>query len=116
MSTKKKTKREEISAKVSECLLISIDGVTYFGELVKKEGVVEINNAIEAKETLSDTVSAWIKADNVEGLESLEVSGNSTTLVTKKLTEDQKEEVELVIINAARAFVNAVPNLINKSF
>jgi len=44
----------------------------------------------------------------------LEISGN-VSFVVKALTEDQTDEAELVIIAAARATVNALPNLINSA-
>ena len=111
----KKSKKEELLNSLKGCSLISIDGASYFGKVEKKEGVINITEAVECADNLSDTVAKWLKAQNLGQLEKLEVSGLGTT-VTKPLTEDQETEIELIAIKAARAYTTALPELINSKF
>ena len=113
MSAKKATVREILTASIKKCKLVSIDGVSYFGELTKGEGGAgTLTNAIPCGDNIKETVKSWIKANNLNNLETLEISGN-VSFVSKNFTEDQMDEAELVVIAAARATVNALPELIN---
>jgi len=115
MANAKTTVRSELTAKIKKCKLVSIDGVSYFGELTKTEtGAATLTNAIPCGDSIAETVKTWIKINNLNNLETLEISGN-VSFVVKALTEDQTDEAELVIIAAARATVNALPNLINSA-
>lgn len=107
--------RETLTAAIKKCKLVSIDGISYFGELTKDDtGAATLTNAIPCGESISETIKAWIKTNTLNNLETLEISGN-VSFVSKNFTEDQMDEAELVIITAARATVNALPNLINSA-
>lgn len=111
----KKSKKEELLKDLKACSLISINGVSYFGKVQKKDNTITIGDSVECEYTLEETVTKWIKASNLNQLNKLEVSGTGT-IVTKDLTEDQEDEVELVAFKAAKAFATAVPDLVNSKF
>lgn len=115
MAEKKKTIREELLAKIKKCSLISVNGAVYFGEKTKKDedGIIKIINAVVAGDTVEETVKAWLKANNLGNLEEIEISGDGSTFVNKKFTEDQQDELEIIVISFARVAANAVNELIN---
>ena len=94
---------------------IAVNGVQYFGNIDTKDDVTTITNAVEAGESLDATVRTWIKKKNLNQLEKLTVSGDAT-FVTKELNDDQKDEVEMIVLQAAKASATAVTNLINEAF
>ncbi len=111
MSATKQSVRTELTEKISKCKRISVNGVAYFGE-VAGDKVKTISNAVPEKSSMTETALAWVKAHNLSNLTSLTISGDAT-YVEQPLTEDQQQEVELVVIRAARAAANALPELIN---
>ena len=100
---------------MKKCKRISINGVAYFGEIIDVEGGKKIQNAVQEGISMSETVRTWVKTRNLSNLQTLEISGDATYVV-QSLTEDQMDEAELIIISAARATTNALPELINSKF
>jgi hypothetical protein len=115
MSSKRSAAKAEIAKSLENCILISVDGVSYFGEVKKEEGLTSVTKAVECSSTLQETVRNWIKSSNMGQLQQLNVSGMAT-FVERPLTDDQKDEIELVVLKAAIASVNALPELINSKF
>lgn len=115
MGSKKKTEKEKILAKLADNTLIAVDGNSYYGRVTKKDGVTTVTEAVECESTLDATVRKWIKENNLENLQTLNISGTAT-FVERPLTENQKDEIEIVALQAARAAVTAIPELINSKF
>lgn len=115
MSKTTKTLREEFTEKLKGVKLVSINGVPYFGKKTKKDGVTTLSDAVEAEDTVTESARKWLKADNLGELQEIEIEGDAT-FATKNFTEDQKIEIEMVILKAARAASTSLANLINGNF
>ena len=112
----RKAVREELSGMITKCKRISVNGVSYFGEIIINENNSRtVKNAVEEGSSMRETVRSWVKNYNLGTLQQLEISGDATYVV-KGVTEDQLQEAEMIIIEAARAAANAIPELINSKF
>ena len=104
--------KADLTAALNKCKQININGANYFGEVSPKdkEGVITVSNAIESAEALRPTVISWIKAKTTGRLTKLTVSGD-TNIVSKELSEEDKEVMEVTIITATSQISNAVAKL-----
>lgn len=111
-----KSIRQILTEQIAECQNLSVNGTQYFGKVKKDEdGGVIIYEAVQAEGSLESTITSWLKAFNLQKLETLSLQGDMT-LVEKSLNEAQKETIELLVLKAAQAARTALPNLINNSF
>ncbi|MGV8961852.1 MAG: hypothetical protein ACOH2V_00455 [Candidatus Saccharimonadaceae bacterium] len=107
--------RQKLTKQISNCKFISINGVAYFGTLNKGLEATTLENAVESQLSVSETARIWLKQNNLNNLQSLEISGD-VAFVVRELTASQEIEIELVVLTAAQAATNAVPELINSKF
>jgi len=109
--------RSELFESVQKLKQITIDGVFYLGEISKQEGSITMKNAVDITDcaNLDSAIKTWIKAQNVDKLEEIELGG-MISYTTKNFTEDQLDEIEMACIIAAKAFKTAIPGLINGAF
>lgn len=103
-----------IKALTKDLKLVVIDGVMYFAEVLSEEGKILLDKAVnvESAQGPSEVIIAWLKAYNMNKLETIELTGN-VSCMTKTLTEEQKEGMEIAIMRGVRAMKNAIPNLLN---
>ena len=108
--------KNQMKAKLQNCKLISVGGANYFGELLQKnkDGVTIIQNAVEAKENLEQTVKHWMRCDQTCTLQKLELTGE-TSIVSKEMNEDQLDTIELLIIQASTQISKALPTLFSEA-
>lgn len=108
---KEQTLNEEIKA----LKIFSLNGSNFLGTIEKGEnGEITFKSAIAV--TVSDfkqVVKNWIKAKNLNKLETFDVDGNNNTLVTKTFTEEQEMVIDIVASEAVYAIKYALANLQN---
>lgn len=111
MTTSKQTLNEEIKA----LKIFSLNGSNFLGTVIKGDnGELTVKNTIAV--TVADfknVIKNWIKAKNLNKLETFEVDGNNNTLVTKDFTEQQLMVIDIVASEAVYAFKYALANLQN---
>lgn len=108
--------KEDLIKRLKSNVQVSTGGKSYFGKVTTTADKTTISNAIASRDSLSDTAIAWVKAENLDKLETVVISGTSTTYAIKALSEDQLDELEIVAIKASRAQATALAKLINTEF
>lgn len=113
--SEEKSIRQILTEEIATCQNLSVNGTQYFGKVKKDENGIVIYEAVQAAGSLESTVTSWLKAFNLDKLETLSLQGDMT-LVEKSMNKSQKETIELLVLRAAQAARTALPNLINSSF
>jgi hypothetical protein len=107
--------KKNLKLKFAELSNFMVDGVHYIGK-VEKTDTIKVSDAIEVKHSSFErNVREWIKADNIENLQTLEFDCSITNLVKRPWTEDQKLTIAIEVAKAERAIKNAIPNLQNQA-
>ena len=109
--------KDTLYNKVKECKQIIINDTVYFGTITKgkdTEGVVV--EGVKSLGKIEEDVKAYLKADNMNKLETITISGSMVSIAEKPLTVDNLEDVLGICIKAARAHRTALSKLINDSY
>jgi len=109
-------KDKTLNEEVKSLKIFALNGSNFLGTIEKGEKLITITNAVPVKSSdFEGTVKNWIKAKNLNQLETFEVDGNNNTLVTKTFTEEQLMRIDIVTAKAEYALKSAVANLQNNS-
>jgi hypothetical protein len=101
---------------LNKCSQIIIDGTTFFGKIKRNESnvVTSVNDCIlPSSSDLKETVKEYIRGINSGSLNTIEVGGTST-IVVSSFTAKQRMEIKMVVLTAAVNVASAVPELLNR--
>ena len=116
MAKKVKEIKEELLLKTKDLKLVSVNGTIYFGKKRTKDDVTTVSEAVAVPDgNLENAIKTWLKADNLNELEEIEISGDATFAV-RKLNETEQIVVDKVVLEAAIGHSSAVAKIINNSF
>ena len=107
--------KDTLFNKVKECKQIIINDSVYFGTITKEKEGYSVKG-IRSEGSVERDVKAYLKADNMNKLETLSIAGSMVSIAEKLLTEDNLDTALSVCITAAQAHRNAVAKLINDSY
>jgi len=107
--------KDTLYNKVKECKQVIVNDTVYFGTISKeKEG--HSVKGIKSEGSIEKDVRAYLKADNLNKLETITITGSMVSIAEKPLTEDNLDVALGICITAAQAHRNALAKLINDSF
>jgi len=105
-----KTLNEEIKG----LKIFSLNGSNFIGVHKTVEGGIEVSQAFPvATSDFKQVIKGWIKAKNLNQLETFTVEGENNTLVTKGFTEEKLMVIDIVAAQADYAMKYAVANIQN---
>lgn len=107
--------KDTLYNKVKGCKQIIINDTVYFGTITKSESGNEVKG-VKSKGKIEEDVRNYLKADNLNNLETITISGSMVSIAEKPLTEENLEDALGICINAARAHRTAVAKLINDAY
>jgi len=107
--------KDALYNKVKECKQIIINDSIYFGTITKDKDGYNVKG-IKSQGSVENDVKAYLKADNLNQLETITVSGSMVSIAEKPLTEDNLDVALGICIKAAQAHRNALAKLINDSY
>jgi len=104
-----------MTKKLTDKVLFTLNNVEYFGEVtVTDESTVKVTNAVKSSDTLKDTAKNWLKADNLDELLNIEVSGLNT-LSKVSMNASDKLLLESIDAQAKHLTKYALAGLQNKA-
>jgi len=107
--------KDTLYNKVKECKQIIVNDSVYFGTISKeKEGYIV--KGVKSVGSVEGDVKNYLKADNLNSLETINIAGSMVSIAEKPLNEDNLDTALGVCIKAAQAHRVAVAKLINDSY
>lgn len=109
--------KDTLYNKVKECKQIIINDSVYFGTITKDKESSNVSvKGVKSQGSVEHDVKAYLKADNLNQLETISISGSMVSIAEKPLTEDNLDAALGICIKAAQAHRNALAKLINDSY
>jgi len=107
--------KDTLFDKVKGCKQINVNDSVYFGEITKNKTGYSVKG-IKSQGSLDSDVRNYLKADNLNKLEEIEVRGSMVSIAEKPMTEDDLDVALGICIKAAQAHRNTLANLINSNY
>lgn len=96
--------------------MINLNGTEYLGQVEKDGDKISVSNASPIFSNLETSVKEWIKAKNLDKLQSFTLEGNNTSLIRKDFNEEQQMQIGIIAAKAEYGIKYALANLQNNSF
>lgn len=110
-------KEKTLNEKIKELTIVSLNGVTYLCKVEKTKDEVTFTQALNlGNMSFEEGVKEWIKKDNLDTLETFEISGSNYTLAKKPFNEEHIYIIDMVSAKATYNMSKAVKKLQNDSF
>lgn len=107
---------ENLTNRIKELSLVNVEGTQYLAKIEKIENGIKLVEAVPAVSRFDDSISNWIKAANLNQLESITTEGMGATFSKKEFSEQQLMEIDIIAAKAEYAIKYAVADLQNSKF
>ncbi len=110
-------KEKTLAERIKELSIVSLNNVTYLCKVEKAKDETKFTEAVDLTGLSFEAgVKEWIKRDNMETLESFDISGTNFTLAKKPFNEEHLYLIDMVAAKASFNMNKAVKRLQNDSF